>query len=239
MSRGATLRRRLVALAVLALAMLAGYFFWLRDSSLVQVREVEVRGATVERKEVTAAIRRAALKMTTLHVDDAALLRAVSDQPTVASIKAQSSIPHGLTVTITERPPVAVADLQVGGASAASPTAISADGFALAGVPLRGLRLPSLEAGMAGPVRLDPEGRAQAAVLGATPGPLVSGLRSARWDSDQGGVVVNLAGAPELRFGDGSAPRVKWAAAAALLADPGRPSATFIDVSVPGRPAIG
>ena len=39
-------RRRVLAGVVVAIALVAGYFFWFRDSSLVAVEEVEVKGAT-------------------------------------------------------------------------------------------------------------------------------------------------------------------------------------------------
>ncbi|MGZ5340596.1 MAG: hypothetical protein ACXWED_04210, partial [Solirubrobacterales bacterium] len=95
-SATAVWRRRLAALATIALALAAGYFFWLRNSSLFEVREVEVSGATANAPEVAAALQEAARGMTTLHIRDQELRDAVSGFPTIASLKAQASVPHKL-----------------------------------------------------------------------------------------------------------------------------------------------
>jgi hypothetical protein len=60
-------------------------------------------------------------------------------------------------------------------------------------------------------------------------------VRSASWETEAGGVVVELSGAPEVRFGDGERAEEKWEALAAVLAE-GVPAGSYIDVSVPERP---
>ena len=81
--------RRWIAVGALVVAVLAcGYWFWLRDSALVAVEEVEVRGATANAEQVNEALEQVATEMTTLHVDDAKLAQAVAGFPTVASIAA-------------------------------------------------------------------------------------------------------------------------------------------------------
>ncbi|MGZ5375719.1 MAG: cell division protein FtsQ/DivIB, partial [Solirubrobacterales bacterium] len=114
-SATAVWRRRLAALATIALALAAGYFFWLRNSSLFEVREVEVSGATANAPEVAAALQEAARGMTTLHIRDQELRDAVSGFPTIASLKAQASVPHKLEIEVTERLPVAL--VKQGGAT--------------------------------------------------------------------------------------------------------------------------
>ena len=52
-------------------------------------------------------------------------------------------------------------------------------------------------------------------------------------------MVVDLDGAPELRFGDGSRAADKWTAAVAVLSSPERGSPSYLDVSVPERPVSG
>jgi hypothetical protein len=52
-------------------------------------------------------------------------------------------------------------------------------------------------------------------------------------------VVITLHGGIALRFGSPSKSTQKWAAAAAVLADPKVTSLGYVDVSVPARPAIG
>ena len=227
-------RRRLVAAVVLILlVLLAGYRFWLRDSSLVAVDKIEVRGLTANQDQVTASLQSAASEMTTLHIDDEALRDAVSRFPTVASIKADATLPDRLTITVTERLPVAT--VRVDG----EPTAVSADGLLLPGLSVRGQGLPALDVAEAKGPQLDDEGTAQAAIVGAAAQQLRERIDGIAWDSERGGVVVDLQGAPELRFGDGSEAEAKWEAAAAVLLDPELGSPAYVDVSVPGRTVTG
>ena len=51
--------------------------------------------------------------------------------------------------------------------------------------------------------------------------------------------VASLTGGIDLRFGTESQARAKWAAAAAVLADPEVTSLGYVDLQVPSRPAIG
>jgi cell division protein FtsQ len=225
-------RRRAVALGAVALALLAGYYLWLRDSSLVAVEEVEVKGLTANQEEITAALQQAAAGMTTLHVDDDALREAVSGFPTVASIKAESSLMHSLTITVTERLPVGVVK------DRGDPVPVSAEGYLLRGVDAAGARLPAIDAGIEGP-SVDAEGVAQAAILGGAPAELRERIDGAAFDPDRGGVVVELEGAPEIRFGDGSDAERKWNAAAAVLGGPAVGSPGYLDVSIPERAVTG
>jgi cell division protein FtsQ len=226
-------RRRLIALALVALALVAGYWFWLRDSSLVAVENVEVKGATVNSEEISAALEPVAMEMTTLNVDDDELVRAVLAFPTVASIAADASIPHKLTITVTERLPVAV--FRSGGEA----TAVSIDGYLLPGVDVQGEGLPQIEGAEVSAGRLEGEGAAQAAIVGAAPSELRDRIEAVSWDSSRGGVVVELDGAPEARFGDGADGDLKWEALAAVLLDPEAGGSSYIDVSVPERAVSG
>ena len=227
-------RRRLIAVcALVLLALFAGYALWLRDSSLVAVNEVEVKGLTANESEVTASLEGAGKQMTTLHIDDAALRDAVSGFATVASIRADATLPHKLTVTVTERLPVAVVKI------AGEPTAVSGDGLVLSGVSVHGQRLPALEVTEVKGGQLDDEGTAQAEIVGAAPQDLREQIDGIGWDLDRGGVVVALAGAPEIRFGDGSEAEAKWRAVAAVLLDPEREGSAYVDVSVPERTVTG
>ena len=56
---------------------------------------------------------------------------------------------------------------------------------------------------------------------------------------DRHGVVAELNGGIELRFGAPGSADQKWQAAATVLADPKLTSATYIDLSVPSRPVVG
>lgn len=226
-------RRRVAALLVLGVALFAGYHFWLRDSSLFAIDEVTVEGATTAEDQIEQSLVAASASMTTLHVDDAKLAEAVAGIPTVASIKADASIPSKLTVTVTERLPVAV--VKVSG----EPTAVAADGLLLPGISVSGQRLPTLDVGEVEGGRVDDEGAAQAAIVGAAPDELRERVEAIAWDPERGGVVVALEGAPELRFGDGSEADEKWQAAATVLLDPELGSPAYVDVSVPERTVSG
>lgn len=227
-------RRRAFILAAIALVLVAGYFLWFRDSSLVAVEEVKVEGATANEEEIGAALAGAAGGMSTLNVDEQKLARAVAGFPTVASIRADAGFPHSLTIIVNERLPVAEAELD------GERVAVSADGFVLPGVDVRGAKLPSLDedASARGGVLTD-EGAAQAAALGGAPSELRERIESAAWDPERGGVVVELEGAPELRFGGGEDSELKWRAVAAVLSDPEFGSPAYVDVSVPERPVAG
>jgi cell division protein FtsQ len=227
------LRRRLLLGAVLVLALVLGYMLWLRDSSLVDVDRVEVEGVTADRERVTAALTRAGDQMTTLHIRDDKLRDAVVGFPTVASVSADADLPHGLTITVTERPPVAVAEID------GDQVAVSEDGYLLRGLDFDPKELPSLDPGSLSGPRLGTEGSAQAAILGAAPEEISDRLQSASWDVERGGVVVDLEGAPELRFGDGEGADDRWEAVAAVLGDPDLGSSSYVDVSVPERPVSG
>ena len=75
--------------------------------------------------------------------------------------------------------------------------------------------------------------------LGAAPQVLRDRLQRSSWDNARGGVVVELRGAPELRFGDGTRAADKWSAAVAVLSSPERGAPSYLDVSVPDRPVSG
>ncbi len=79
---------------------------------------------------------------------------------------------------------------------------------------------------------------AQAEVLGAAPDPLRPAIEGIGVEGDHG-VEVALAAGVELRFGDSRNAEAKWAAAAAILADPKLDQVSFIDLRIPGRPAVG
>ena len=228
-------RRRLIVGTAVTLILVGAYMLWFRDSSLVAVDEVEVKGVTANAEEITAALEKVGLEQTTLHVDDEELADAVARFPTVASIRAEASIPDKLTIYVKERPPVAAAKVD------GRRVAVSSEGFLLLGVEAE-RDLPALEVTAPpeeGTVQLDDEAAAQAAVLGAAPDALRENLVGASWEEDRAGVVVELEGAPELRFGPPDDAEDKWKTAAAVLASPDVDAPNYVDVSVPGRVTSG
>jgi cell division protein FtsQ len=232
-ARGAVIRRRLLAAAVVLLVLYGLYMFWFRNLSWFAIHDVTIKGATTNEREIKTAVEQAGGDMTTLHIKDDQLRDAVARFPTVASVGASTSFPNGLEVTITERLPVAF--VQVHGQR----TAVSADGYLLPGADFDAKALPRIEGAAAHGVRLDEDAAAQAAILGATPGPLKNHITASTWDEERGGVVVDLNNGPEIRFGDGSRAADKWEAAVAVLSGDERGSPSYLDVSVPDRPVSG
>jgi cell division protein FtsQ len=218
---------------VVLLVLYGGYMLWFRNLSLFAIHDVTIRGATTNERQIKSAVEQVAGDMTTLHINDGELRDAVARFPTVASVGASTSFPHGLEVTITERLPVAF--IRVGGQE----TPVSADGYLLHGANFDTKALPRIEGASAHGVRLDEDAAAQAAILGATPGPLKNRITASTWDDQRGGVVVDLKNGPEVRFGDGSRAQDKWEAAVAVLSGEERGSPTYLDVSVPDRPVSG
>jgi cell division protein FtsQ len=226
------LRRRLVALSLLAVGLFAIYTFWFRDSSLVAVKTVQVEGVGSNDGRLAQALGKAGREMTTLHVRQGVLADAARTFPIVASVSADPSFPSTLTIHVIKRHPAAL----IGEGSHA--VAVAGDGTVLRGVPAARLDLPQL------PLSLPPKETRlrgpmlqQAEVLGAAP----AALRPYLGQSFNGssGVGVRLDGGVELRFGDAVRAADKWRAAAAVLSDGELGPLDYVDLSVPGRPAIG
>jgi cell division protein FtsQ len=221
-------------LGVVAVALGAGYLFWLRDSSMVAVDDVDVVGVTAgEREEIVADLTAAAERMTTLHVDRDRIERVASEYPTISSVNVDPNFPHGMRIEVVERPPTLL--VRGGGHDVAA----AADGTLLTGVPVAEGELPVLEVEeIPGSAALEGEPLEQALIVGAAPDPLRPLIEKIGY-SDDYGVEVTLRGAIPVRFGSGAGAREKWAAAAAVLADPKLDALTYLDVRVPERPAAG
>jgi cell division protein FtsQ len=228
------LKRRLVALLALSLLLAGGYHFWLRDSSLVAVDEVKISGlTTADAPRVRIALAGAARGMTTLHVDQERLERAVEGFPVVRELKVTPDFPHGLRVRVVEHVPAALA------VSDAGQVAVAGDGTILRGLPVEG-SLPTVAVdGILGADRLrDAEALAAAAVAGSAPAVLRRRVEEISKRSEAG-LVAELSDGPELIFGTATQLRTKWAAAARVLADPEAQGASYIDLRIAGRPAAG
>lgn len=224
--------RTWLALAAVV-ALLAGGYLWLRDSSLASVKQVTITGVdSREGAAIRQALRSAALDMTTLHVRTDALRSAVSPFPVVKNITAQGDWPHRLRIEVIEYHPVAVL------VSGDRRLPVSSDGVLLRGELAAG-SLPTI------PVALTPGGgrvRRGATldairVLAAAPGalrPLISGIRTTR-----GGFRVRMRNGPQVVFGAPTDAAAKWAAATRVLADPTAKGARYVDVRIPSRPVAG
>ncbi|HEX8714999.1 MAG TPA: FtsQ-type POTRA domain-containing protein, partial [Solirubrobacteraceae bacterium] len=229
-------RRARIALTVAAVVvpLLAGGWLWLRNSSLVAVRDVHVVGAHgADAAAIDAALTEAARRMTTLNVKPAALQAAVAAYPVVGAIEAHASFPHSLSIRVIEQPPVAVVTLD------GAKTAVAADGVVLGPAHVSG-SLPTL----AGTTPLstgehvrNPALLTALSVLGATPASLASDVERAY--SGPKGLTIVLHGGLLAYFGDAARPHAKWLSLARVLADASSAGASYVDVRVPERPAAG
>jgi cell division protein FtsQ len=117
--------------------------------------------------------------------------------------------------------------------------AVAADGTVLTWLALpEDIKLPHL------PLSSPPKGPRikgplleQVHVLAATPPALRPYVVASYFG--EGGVEVELSSGIELIFGSGGGAARKWRAAAAVLADPSITALDYVDLSAPGRPAVG
>jgi cell division protein FtsQ len=228
----ASRKATVVAAALLAVVVLAGAFFWLRDSSLVRVRQVDVTGISgAQAGEIRDALTEAARDMTTLHVDESALRDAVATYPVVRDLHADADFPHRLRIAVDPYRPIGAADI------AGRSVAIAADGTVLDGTPTRGLAVIAAAASSAGTKVTGTDATRLVHLLAAAPAPLRP--RAQRAMRGPNGLAVALRARPHIDFGDLSRLDAKWLAAAAVLADADSRGAAYIDVRLPDKPAAG
>ena len=226
---------RALAVTAIVLALLGGGWLWLRNSSLVAVERVEVTGvAGPEARAVRVALDEAALHMSTLNVNVAALRVAVAPLHVVSGLTVSTGFPHTLRIAVSERVPVAV--LTVGGVK----TAAAADGTLL-GPALLHHGLPVVQGGgsetLGSGEAKSPDTLAALAVLGAAPPALAGWV--ARVYSGSEGLTVAMRNGLLIYFGDATLAHAKWLSAARVLADPSSQGAWYVDVREPSRPAAG
>jgi cell division protein FtsQ len=227
-------RPRVIAGLVGLLLLLGGGWMWLRDSSLVAVDRVTITGATgPDAARVRKALESAARSMTTLDVRMDQLLGAVAPYPVVRDLHVSTQFPHGMKIAVVEQNPVGAV------LAAGHEIAVAGDGTLLHDLPVAG-SLPQI------PLRVPPGGRrltghdalAALAVLSAAPYQWLGRIGQVVTVAPHG-LVAQLRGGPSIYFGDGARLRAKWAAASAVLADPGSAGALYVDVTNPERPAAG
>jgi cell division protein FtsQ len=223
---------RAVAACAGVLLLLGGAWLWLRDSSLVAVRQVDVTGLSgSEAPRVRAALQEAARDMTTLHVRSKQLRTAVAPYPAVMSIEAHADFPHRLRVVVHEH--VAVGALTAGN----DRVAVAADGTVLRGSATQGLPLIAVGAAPAGGAVSDRRAQRAIALLAAAPAALRAKVQ--RVYAGPRGLTAPLVDGPVLYFGGPERLRAKWTAAARVLADRSSAGATYLDLRLPERPAAG
>ncbi|MEA2307805.1 MAG: cell division protein FtsQ [Thermoleophilaceae bacterium] len=228
-------RRRLLVGAVLAALLAATYMFWFRDSSLVSVERVSVTGLTgTEAPRERAALIAAARDMTTLHVDEDALRKALAAGATVEAIHVTTSFPHAIRIEVVEKAPVAVL------AYGSERVAVGAGGVLLADVRPIPQSLPTVDVGALPSGQRLGHGRALRLVAAAAAAPSVLRARILRMRELPGkGVVAYIRNGPQVILGGADRLSLKWTVAASILADGTSRGASYVDVRLPDRPVAG
>ena len=223
----------MISLAILAL-VLGGGWLWLKDSPLVAVKQVAVSGESgPDAGAIRTALESTARSMTTLDVQMSKLYSAVSGYPVVKSLQVTTQFPHGMRIHVSEELPVAVVVLS------GQPVAVAADGTLLhdlSNVPA--LPRINLSVPPGGPRLSEPQAVESLAAATTAPRQLLRRITMLSTAPDRG-VVAHLRDGPEVYLGTTARLRAKWAAAIAVLADPGSEGASYIDVTDPARPAAG
>lgn len=231
-------RRRFVVLALLvivaAAGIYAGYQYWFRDSSFVEIRDLQVKGVTTdteEGKQIQSAIELAAGEMTTLHLRPELLDRELARFPRVRSAKIEAGFPNQATVEVDQRSDGSVFDIGT------DQLLIATDGTVLGTAGEGTEDLPEIGTGDP-PAGGKLEGRAkvQALVLGQVPDELRPYVTGSDFGKD--GAEVTLSNGMILLFGDASKADQKWRAAASVIADPDLVDASYVDLVIPRRPAV-
>ncbi len=217
----------------LCVPLVLGALLLVRNSSVVAVENVKIVGlGGYYEKEARHALETEALTMSTLNVDEGMLQDSLAEFVDLAGIKTATDFPHGLTVYVSVRRPVAAA--RVGGRL----VGVTAGGLVLESTRKLSL-LPRID--VRGPVK---DNRMRGAeplqlltVLGAAPDVLLRRVKTIKYGAR--GVVVTLDKGTQLIFGSTALAGMKWRSAAAVLADPAAKGARYVDLRVADRPALG
>lgn len=219
--------------AALVVVTVAGGVLWLRDSSLVEVREVTVTGIDGRSgPAIRSALRDAADDMTTLHVREDELRRVVAPYPMIRDLRVSRDLPNRLRIEVVTHDAVAYARLRGRRVPVAADGTLLREEPAMSGLP----RVPSGR--RPDPDRLtDRRALAAVRVAAAAPEwlrPLIDEVRS-----DRAGLHAVLRSGPQLDFGAPGDLRAKWLAAASVLVEPRAAGASYVDLRVPARPVAG
>ncbi|MCD2196457.1 FtsQ-type POTRA domain-containing protein [Actinomycetospora endophytica] len=217
-----------MAIGVVAAAVVAGLVWLLGFSSLFDVTDVRVDGAT---PETLPAVRQAATVppgTSLIWLDTSELDGQVQTIPRVATVDVRRSLPHTVTVTVTEREPVAAVPMGAGVAL------VDGTGFAYRTMPAPPPGVPRLVLGLgvaASPS--DPTTVAAVRVLASLPPDLRSKITELRAVSPYD-VSFTLDANRTVRWGADSDDARKAAVLGPLLT---RPGSTY-DVSTPDLPVV-
>jgi hypothetical protein len=232
MARPNWLPWRVLAGILLAVLGVGLGWLWFRDSSFAAVERVAITGSgSSERAQVQETLESTAAGMSTLRVDREALEAAVEPFASVAGLRVRPDFPHDLRIEVIEHEPVAT--VRTGGSSVPA----TGGGLLLAGVRVGDLPSVATTAPVAG--RHVSDERTLEALRVAAAAPAELRAQTERLFHGPGGVTLDLRGGPDLIFGSAGDARVKWIAAARVLAESSSRGATYLDLRVPRVVAAG
>jgi cell division protein FtsQ len=218
-----------VLLTVVGLAL---GWLWFRDSSFAAVERVTITGSgSSEQEQVRQALETTAQGMSTLRVDKHALEQVVEPFASVAGLRIRPDFPHELRIEVIEHEPVAT--VRTGGSSVPA----TGGGLLLDGVRAGDLPTVTTKAPLDG--RHVSDARTLAALRVAAAAPPELRARAERLFYGPGGMTLDLSDGPDLIFGSGDDARMKWLAAARVLAEGSSAGATYLDLRVPKLVAAG
>jgi cell division protein FtsQ len=224
------LRHKLACLVALPVIAVGGWIL-LRGSSLFAVDQVTVVGLSPNAlPAVSDQLIAAARRQSTTDFSVAALRASVASYTLVEGVSAQTHFPHSVRIEVREREPIA--RLAVGRHS----FPLAADGLLVTGLAGTGSLATVRSAAMLSHGRTrDAFALLALRVLNDAPAPLRE--RAAAVTRADGALTIYLHRGPRLVFGNYALLHAKWDAAAAVLANPSSRGASYIDLSVPSRPA--
>lgn len=231
-------RRRRIATVVAAVAVLAGLVWLTIFSPYLLVEQVRVRGTDRVRPDQVRGLTDAELGRPMVLLDPSQLARSVADIPLVRAVQVQRNWPATVTVTITERVPVAVVPDPGGGFRL-----LDREGVEVESVTKRPDGLPFVD------LDVDPSDPVSTASLAAALDVLESMPTTLRGQlvgigaTSPDGVWLSVrpkAGSKASRvvWGDASAAGQKAEVLSVLVRAAGDDGAAVYDVSVPSAPAV-
>ncbi|HEY1774667.1 MAG TPA: cell division protein FtsQ/DivIB [Solirubrobacteraceae bacterium] len=227
--RAMRLRTKLTILALVPLVVIGGWLL-LRDSALFSVDRVALSGLGSDVQPVVSEdLMAAAHRETTTDFSLGALRSAVAPYTVIAGIRAQTHFPHGLTLEVKERHPVA--HLQVG----KHWYLLDSSGLIITGAI--GAGLPVLHSDQLPTATRSRDSFVLLALRVISDGPAPLRARVVAVTVADGALTIYVHRGPKLIFGNGALPHAKWDAAAAVMAEASSRGASYIDVQVPSRPA--
>jgi cell division protein FtsQ len=222
----------LLSIVVLA-AVIAGGYMLVRNSSLVQVREVKIVGLSgYYDKEARSAVVNEATQMTTMNFDPTRIEEAAGGFVDVAGVKVETDFPHSATIYVDVRRPVLIARLNGRTVTLSQKGEVITAASSIAGLPHIEASGDVVNGRVTGGKAL-----AAATLLGAAPDVLMRKVDGIKWGKF--GIVVSMEKGPDLYFGTSADAKLKWRDAATVLASDAATGASYLDLRVPGRPAIG